>query len=372
MPPQREWLEKDYYAVLGVEQSASDKEINKAYRKLARENHPDQNPNNASAEERFKDISAAYDVLGDEERRAEYDELRTLMSRGGGQFGPGGFNPNDFDMSGAGGLGDILGDLLSQMSGADRGGRGPAQTRGSDLETDMHISFMDAIKGLTTSVSITTDGPCPDCGGSGAALGSRPRRCSECDGRGVSPSDQGLFGISRGCARCAGRGTIVDKPCGMCSGAGTVRQPSTVKIRVPAGIEDGKRIRLRGKGARGPTGERGDLYVRVHIEEHPHFSRSGSDVQVTVPVTYAELALGSEISVPTVDGDKVKIRVPEGTRNGKTFRVKNRGIQNGTNRGDLFAKLEISVPRSLSADEKKALESYSEISTQNPRAGLKA
>lgn len=381
MAPQREWFEKDYYKVLGVSESASQKDITKAYRKLAREYHPDTNQA-PEAEERFKEVSAAYDVVGDAEKRKEYDEVRRLGPMAGGFGGPGGGGFGGFggpggatftaeDLGDMGNLGDLLGGLFGR--GGRRGGapRGAGPQRGDDLEAELHLSFEDAVRGVTTAVNLTSDAPCHTCHGSGAAPGSTPVVCPRCSGRGVLDENQGLFSFSQACPQCAGRGVVVEDPCPTCRGTGVERRARDVKIRVPAGVNDRQRIRLKGRGGPGRNGgPAGDLYVVVRVRPHDYFGRSGRDLTLTVPVTYAEAALGADVAVPTLDGESVKIRLPAGTRNGRTFRVKGRGVATKKGTGDLLATVEVAVPQKLSAAERKAVEALAAASTESPRAHL--
>ena len=379
MAPQREWFEKDYYKVLGVSESASQKDVTKAYRKLARELHPDTNKD-PDAEERFKEVSAAYDVIGDADKRKEYDEVRRLGPMGGGFGGPGGgfggpggatFTTDDLgDM---GNLGDLLGGLFGR--GGRRGGgapRGPGPQRGDDLEAELHLAFDEAVRGVTTAVNLTSDAPCHTCHGSGAAPGSTPVTCTRCGGRGVLDENQGMFSFSQACPQCAGRGSVVEDPCPTCRGTGVERRPRDVKIRVPAGVQDRQRIRLKGRGGPGRNGgPAGDLYVVVRVRPHDFFGRTGRDLTLTVPVTFAEAALGADVTVPTLEGEPVKIRLPAGTRNGRTFRVKGRGVATKKGTGDLLAAVEVAVPQKLSAAERKAVESLAAAAgDESPRAHL--
>lgn len=379
MTAQREWFEKDYYKTLGVDAEASQKDITKAYRKLARENHPDTNKDPA-AEERFKEVSAAYDVVGDAEKRKEYDEVRRLGPMaggfggpGGGFGGPGGGGFSTEDLGDIGNLGDLLGGLFNR--GGRRGGgpgpRGPGPQRGADLEAELHLSFEDAVRGVTTSVNLTSDAACQTCRGSGARPGTTPTTCATCGGRGVLDDNQGLFSFSQACPNCAGRGTVVEDPCPACRGSGVERRARAVKIRIPAGVSDRQRIRLKGRGGQGRNkGPAGDLYVVVLVGPHPFFRRSGRDLTLVVPVTFAEAALGADVKVPTLDGDAVTIRMPAGTRNGRTFRVKGRGVGTAKGTGDLLVTVEVAVPAKLSAGERKAIESLAAANTESPRAHL--
>ena len=372
MSPQREWFDKDYYAVLGVPKSASAKEIKAAYRKLSRQLHPDANPGDSAAEERFKEVSAAYDVLGDDAKRKEYDEVRRLgpMAGGVGGRGPaGGFN---FD---TGDIGDLLGGLFGRArQRAGRNGttpRGTGPQRGDDLEAELQLSFQGAASGVETSVNITSEVPCDTCHGTGAKPGTMPRACDVCGGRGVTDDDQGFFSFSSPCNACRGQGFVVDDPCPTCRGMGTGRRARNVKVRVPAGVRDGQRIRLAGRGGPGRNGgPSGDLYVTVRVAAHPLFGRKGDDLTVTVPITFPEATLGAEVSVPTLDGPPVTIKVPPGTRSGRTFRVRGKGITTPKKQGDLLVTVEVAVPSKLTREERKAVEALAAVTTESPRAHL--
>lgn len=367
MAPQREWFEKDYYRVLGVSDTASAKEIKSAYRKLSRQYHPDASPGDAAAEERFKEISAAYDVVGDTDKRKEYDEVRRLGPAAAGfPGGAGGFTFTD-----GGDLGDLLGGLFGR--GARRGGaRGGGPHRGQDLEAELHLSFHDAAAGVTTAVHLTSDATCGTCHGSGAKPGTSPRRCGNCGGTGTVSDNQGLFSLSSPCPFCAGRGVLIDDPCPTCRGSGVERRHREVKLRVPAGVDDGQRIRLKGRGGPGRNGgPPGDLYVVVRVAQHPLFGRRGTDLTLTVPITFAEAALGADITVPTLESGPVTLRVPGGTRSGRTFRVKGKGVPSTKGMGDLLVTVEVAVPSKLSAAERKAVEALHAASNgASPRAHL--
>jgi len=368
---QREWYEKDYYKVLGISDSASQKEITKAYRKLARQYHPDANPDDRAAEERFKEISAAYDVVGDPAKRKEYDEVRAMGPVGGmfgGSPGTGGFS---FD---TGDIGDMFTSMFTRATRRGAGAyRGPGPQRGSDLEAELHLSFEDAAHGVTTSVNLTSDVACSACHGSGAKPGTTPRRCPTCDGRGVLDENQGYFSFSQPCAACAGRGIIIDEACPTCHGTGIEHRPRQVKVRIPAGVTDGQRIRLKGRGTPGRNGgPNGDLYVITRVADHPLFGRSGRNLTLTVPITYPEAVLGSKITVPTLDGGPVTLKVPPGTRSGKTFRVRGRGVASDNGSGDLLVTVEVAVPTNLSAEERKAVEALAAATTESPRAHMEA
>lgn len=382
MAVQREWFEKDYYATLGVSSSADAKEITRAYRKLARENHPDAKPDDPAAEERFKEISAAYEVVGDAEKRKEYDEARAMGPMGGfggpggagGFGGPGGgtftFDPRDFaGAGGGGGIGDVLGNLF----GGGRGGRsrGGGPQRGADLEAELHLNFTDAVAGITTTLHLVSDAVCNTCAGSGAEPGTLPTTCPVCTGRGVVEDDQGFFATSRPCPNCGGRGSIIEHPCKTCRGGGVERRPRDVKVRIPAGVAEGQRIRLKGRGDPGRNGgPPGDLYVTCRVAPHDVFRMDGTNLRMTLPVTFAEAALGAVVEVPTIDGALVKLKVPPGTRNGRTFRVKGRGVAAKKGAGDLLVTVEVAVPSKLSDEERRAVEALAEASTTSPREHL--
>src|SRR5918994_1083471 len=311
MAPSREWFEKDYYAVLGVPETASQKDITKAYRKLARETHPDTNP---GSEERFKEVSAAYDVVGDAEKRKEYDEVRTLGPMGGMFGGPGG--PGDpgaggFRVGDIGDLGDVLGGLFGRRRNRAGAGPGTGPHRGQDLEAELHLAFEDAVHGLTTTIHLTSEAACSTCHGTGAKPGTTPQTCPRCGGRGVLEDNQAFFSFSSPCPQCAGRGFTIDEPCPVCRGTGVEHRPREVKVRIPAGVDDGQRIRLRGRGGPGRNGRPpGDLFVTVRVSPHELFLRKPNDLTLTVPITFPEAALGADVAVPTLDGGPVKVRIP--------------------------------------------------------------
>lgn len=374
MAPQREWFEKDYYKVLGVSESATKAEITKAYRKLARESHPDQHPGDTAAEDRFKEISAAYDVLGDEAKRKEYDEVRR-MGPLGGMGGGGAGQPGGFRFEDVGDLGDLFGGLFNRGRGGGGGGgrarRGTGPQRGADLQSELHLTFEDSVSGVTTAVHLTSEAACSRCSGNGAEPGTTPLVCTNCGGRGVLDDNQGFFSFSQPCPTCQGRGTIVETPCTNCRGSGVEHRPREVKVRVPAGVQDGQRIRLKGRGGPGRNGgPPGDLHVIVHVGPHRLFGRSGDDLTLTVPVTFAEAALGADIEVPTLDGPPVKIRVPAGTKSGKVFRVGGKGVSRNGKTGSLLVTIEVAVPAKLSRDERKAIEALASLETESPRKHL--
>ncbi len=355
MAPQREWFEKDYYKVLGVPETATDAEIAKAYRTLAKKYHPDANP---GSEERFKDISAAYDVLGDKAKRTEYDEVRSQTAMGnvfagGGAGAPGGFKVDD--------LGDLIGNIFNRGA---RGHAGPSTggpQRGADLEAALTLSFLDAVNGLTTTVNVTSEAPCSTCGGSGAAPGTTPVVCSSCGGAGVINDNQGLFSFSRACPTCGGAGRRIEQPCPACHGHGTEIRARQVKVRIPAGVDDGQRIRLKNRGGAGRNGgPAGDLYVVVRVGSHPVFGRKGRDLTVHVPVTFPELVVGADVSVPTLT-KPVTLKVPPGTKSGRTLRVRGRGVPASRGVGDLLATIEVVVPADPDAEQLSAVEKLAAV-----------
>jgi molecular chaperone DnaJ len=365
MAPQREWFEKDYYKVMGVSDTATDKEIGKAYRKLAKQYHPDANP---GSEDRFKEISAAYEVLGEPAKRKEYDEVRRLGPAGNPFASPGGAGRSGATSSGfrVDDLGDLLGNIFGRgtrpgRAGAARGGSATAAQRGQDLETSLHLSFLDAVNGITTTVNVTSEAACHTCGGSGAAPGTAPVVCPVCGGRGVINDNQGLFSFSQPCQACAGTGMRVEHPCPTCQGAGVEHRARQIKVRMPAGVEDGQRIRIKARGGAGRGGgPPGDLYVVVHTDRHPVFGRRGKDLTVTVPVSFPEATLGAQVKVPTLDGP-VTVKVPAGSKSGRTLRVRGRGVPASSGVGDLMATIEVAVPDRLSDEARQSVEALGDL-----------
>ena len=379
----KDWLEKDYYKVLGVSKSASADEIKKAFRKIARENHPDQNPGDKSAEARFKEASEANTVLSDADKRKEYDEARSLFG-GGFKFNrpgqPGGSGAGFDDLfrnatnGGAGGLGDLFGGLFNGSSGATRRATQRGPRRGADIEGETSLTFEQAVEGATITLRTVSDQPCSSCRGTGAKAGTLPRVCPTCEGSGMKASAAGgVFQMSEPCVDCLGRGLIVDDPCPDCAGSGRGRSTTTMQVRIPAGVEDGQRIKLKGKGAPGENGgAAGDLYVSVHVKPHKLFGRSGANLTLEVPVTFTEASLGAEIEIPILQGPRVKLRIPASTPNGRTMRVRGKGARkkDGT-MGDLLVTVKVEVPDDLSDEAKAALKEYAEKAHQtNPRAAL--
>ncbi|MCP3991311.1 MAG: molecular chaperone DnaJ [Actinomycetia bacterium] len=369
--PQHDWLDKDFYKLLGVSSDVSEKDLTKAYRKLARKYHPDANPNDTAAEDKFKAISEAYDVLGDPERRKEYDDVRRL--------GPGAFAGAPGSGGGGGGFGFDTSDISDLLGGMFSGGGGRRRTaapgtgprRGEDLDAELHLSFDEAVEGVTTSVHLTSDAACSTCRGSGAAPGTTPQTCSRCSGRGVLDDNQGFFSFSQPCDQCGGRGKVVVEPCPSCRGNGVERKPRQVKVRIPAGVKDGQRIRLKGRGTPGRNGgPAGDLYVTVRVARHRLFGRSGENLTLDLPITFAEAALGANVKVPTLEGTTVTLKIPAGTPAGKTFRVRGRGVETSKRTGDLLVTIVVEVPTELTDAERSALETLAGATTTSPREHL--
>jgi molecular chaperone DnaJ len=357
---------KDPYKVLGIDRKASADEIKRAYRKLARQYHPDRNPGNAAAEERFKEIQEANSILSDPQKRKAYDSGGGIFGGGGG-FDPGSFRGN------FGGFGDILSDLFGGTGGASRTGGGRSRSeRGRDLETDVHVSFEQAMEGAQIPVSVPLSAPCTTCHGTGAKPGTTPTVCSRCQGRGVEAESQGLFSISQPCRQCGGTGTEIKEACPTCQGSGRTRQVKRYRVNIPAGVRDGSRVRLAGKGEAGPRGgPSGDLYVVTRVGDSPVFSRKGDNLEVEVPITIVEALRGATIEVPTLAATK-RIRVPPGTEHGTVQRLRGEGSPKlgGRGRGDIHYRLSIDVPRSLSREQQEAVDELAAVFDGNPREGL--
>jgi molecular chaperone DnaJ len=375
MPPR-----PDYYKTLGVGKNASDEEIKKAYRKLARQYHPDRNPGDKKAEERFKEISQAHDVLSDPEKRKAYD-------RGQGPLG--GFTSGNFDPGAmAGGFSDILSNLFGggtgtagrpggargrpgSGAGAGRTGR-TAQAQGRDLETEVSLSFNQAVHGTQVPLSVPTSQPCPTCHGTGAKPGTSPKVCPVCNGRGIEAQSQGIFSISQPCSNCGGSGTVIEDPCPACAGSGAQRSIRKLRVNIPAGVHDGSRIRLAGKGEAGLRGAPpGDLYVITRVQESPVFKTAGENLEVEVPLTIPEAVRGGVVEVPTLNGTK-RLRVPAGTKHGTVQRLRGEGPPKpgGKGRGDIHYRFVIDVPEKLSPEQDEAIERLSKVMNGNPRADL--
>ncbi|MGB2954056.1 MAG: molecular chaperone DnaJ [Gaiellaceae bacterium] len=358
---------KSPYEVLGLSKSASPDEIKKAYRKLARQHHPDRNPGDKEAEARFKEVQAAYDVLSDPEKRKQYDAFGSGDGRAGGGFQGGNFS---FDF---GDLGDVFGDIFAGFGGrGPRGARQDRGRRGSDVEVEVKLSFEDSLRGIETRIPVELETTCRECGGSGAAPGTAPIICPECHGRGVKAESQGLFALSQPCPRCRGNGTVIEQPCPRCHGSGRERRTRRYTVKIPSGVRDGTRIRLKGKGEAGyGGGEAGDLYVVTRVEPSRIYERRGDDLVVDVPVTYTEAALGAEVQVPTPEG-QVTLKVPAGSQDGRQLRIRGKGAPKlkGGGKGDVIARLRIAVPKKPSKRERELLEELAKANRENPREAL--
>jgi len=353
------------YDVLGVPRTATDDEVKKAYRKLARENHPDANQGDAAAEERFKEIQSAYDVLSEPEKRKRFDTFGANGARGGGPGGPGpgGFSYENVDLS----------DLLGQFGGIFGRGAGrrarPQPERGADLESRVRLSFEDALAGAQVRVPVEIDAPCHTCHGTGAEPGTSPITCPVCGGSGTVSDSHGLFALSQPCPRCRGAGVIVETPCHTCHGAGHERVTRRYAVKIPAGAKDGTRVRLKGKGEPGANGgPAGDLFVVASVDPSPLYERRDADLVLEVPLTYPEAALGATVEIPTPEGP-VNLKVPAGTESGKLLRVKGRGAPKlkGGGKGDLLARIKVTVPQKLTKAEKEALEGFDKVLRERPR-----
>jgi molecular chaperone DnaJ len=359
---------KNPYEVLGVAKGASADEIKKAYRKLAREYHPDRNPGDEAAEERFKEVQGAYDLLSDSEKRKQYDAFGSTNGRPGpGGFGGGNYNFNAEDF---GDLGDFFGNLFGGRAGATRA-KSRSQ-RGSDVEVEINLSFEDSLKGIETKIPVTLEAACSECHGSGARPGTAPKICPECNGRGVIAESQGFFALSQPCPRCRGNGTVIEDPCPRCGGSGRERRTKRYTVKIPAGVKDGTRIRLKGKGEAGFSGgEAGDLYVVTRVQPSKLYERRGHDLVVELPVTFTEAALGATVEVPTPDG-QVSVKVKPGTQDGTLLRVKGKGAPKlkGSGRGDLLARVRVTVPKKLKKRERELLEELQKQTNEDPREAL--
>jgi molecular chaperone DnaJ len=391
----KDWLEKDFYAVLGVSKSASADEIKKAYRKLARELHPDHNPGNAEAEEKFKAASEAYDVLSDDKKRKEYDEMRSLFGSGafrrGARTGAGGpgFDPSDLfgGFSGAGtgaggpgdrrfggaGFSDIFSSIFSGGGAGPGGVRRSGPQRGRDVEAEVTLDFVHAVLGTTLPLTLRSPGVCDTCHGDGAKPGTTPRTCPQCAGSGLISRNQGSFSFSEPCRECQGAGSIVDEKCPECRGTGGVTKNRTINVRFPAGVADGQRIRLSGRGEPGERGgPAGDLYVQVKVRPDDLFGRSGDDLTLTVPITFAESVLGTDLRVPTMDVP-VTLRVPPGTPSGRKLRARGKGVvRRDGQAGDLIVTVEVQVPPAISEEARDALEQFAKLTPPAERERLEA
>ena len=357
----------DLYKVLEVSKEATPDEIRRSYRRLARKYHPDANPGDKKAEDRFKEIQHAYEILSKPEKRREYDEGPSTFFGSGTTGQPDGAGFGDFSdlLGGFGNLGDVFGRTTTQRT----------QARGENVTVNVRLSFKDALNGVTTRVGVPVEEACGECRGTGAAPGTAPRTCPECGGRGLQSRDQGFFALSTPCSRCGGEGRIIEKPCVVCGGDGRVRRSRQVKVRIPAGARDKMKVRIPGRGNAGREGgPAGDLYVRTLVEEHPVFRRKGDDFIVGVPISFVEAALGAEIRVPRPGGGSVKLRLSAGTQDGKQFKVRGAGApkakSDGGEKGDLIVRVSVVVPKKLKRREREILEALAEERDEDVRENL--
>lgn len=365
---------QDYYDLLGVSRGAEAEDIKKAFRKLAMKYHPDKNQGDKEAEKKFKEINEAYDVLKDDQKRAAYDRMGHAAFEGGMGGGGGGFyQSGDFDF-GSSGFGNIFDEMFSEFVG---GGRGrSAQTasyQGADLRYNMEISLEDAFKGVKKNIKVSTNAACETCDGSGAAEGSKAETCSTCHGQGKTHARQGFFTIERTCATCHGMGQVIKNPCKSCSGSGRVRKEKTLSVTIPAGIEEGARIRLAGEGEAGLRGGKaGDLYIFLHIKPHKLFHRDGPNIYCQVPIPMATATLGGEIEVPAIDGHKARVKIPEGTQSGKQFRLKGKGmsVMRSSSRGDMYIQATVETPVNLSKRQKELLQEFAGLEKKSHSSPL--
>ena len=344
---------RDYYEVLGVSKSVNEADLKKSYRRLAMKHHPDRNPDDATAEAKFKEAKEAYDVLSDTEKRSAYDQFGHAAFEGGMGGGAGGAGA-------AGGFGDIFGDMFGDIfGGGGAGGRGQRQRRGADMRYNLSLSLEDAVRGTEVNINVPRMSDCKTCDGTGAKKGSKPKQCGTCHGQGQVRIQQGFFSVQQTCPHCNGKGTIITDPCGDCNGQGRVKENKKLSVKIPAGVDDDDQIRLSGEGeSAGAGGVNGDLYVSVSLKKHPNFTRDGVDLHCGVPVSFATLALGGELEVPTLDG-RAKLKIPAGTQSGKMFRLRGKGVKNVRNEGfigDLYCEVAVETPVNLTKQQKELLQ----------------
>jgi molecular chaperone DnaJ len=359
--------DKDYYKTLGVDRSADAASIKSSYRRLAKELHPDRNPGDDKAEQSFKEINQAYDILKDEQKRAAYDRYgHEAFENGGGSSAGGGFDP-----AGQGGFADIFDEMFGDfVGGRGGGGRRRASTRGSDLRYNLDVGLEDAFKGKQARVKVNASAGCDECQGSGASGGSEPVSCPSCQGAGKVRAQQGFFTVERTCPTCHGAGRVIDNPCGSCSGAGRVNKEKTLSVNIPAGIEDGTRIRVAGEGEAGMrSGPAGDLYIFVTIRPHRFFRRDGADIQCRVPIPMTTATLGGSIEVPTIDGSRARVNIPAGTQTGQQFRLRNKGMSvlRSSAFGDMYVQAQIETPVNLTKDQRELLKQFEETGAGSPK-----
>lgn len=357
-------MAKDYYEILGVSKGASDDELKKAYRKLAMQHHPDRNPGDKKAEEKFKEISHAYDILSDAQKRAAYDRYGHDAFNQGGMGGAGGAGMGGFDFSS--GFADIFEDLFGMGGGARRGGGGAQQQhRGSDLRYDISISLEEAFKGKQETIKVSTSATCDSCHGSGSEKGTKPVTCPTCQGQGRVRASQGFFTIERTCHTCGGAGKIIKDPCKVCAGSGRVRKEKTLSVNIPAGVEEGTRIRLGGEGEVGMRGgPAGDLYIFVNVKPHEIFKRDGADIHCEIPIKMTTATLGGSVEVPTIEGKRVKVTIPEGTQNGHQMRLRGKGMSvlKSAHRGDMYIHAMVETPVKLNKKQRDLLKEFDQSS----------
>ena len=361
-------MSQDYYELLGVSRTASADDIKKAFRKLAMQHHPDRNPGSKEAERKFKDVNHAYDILKDPDKRAAYDRYGPAAFEGGAPGGPGGFHGQGFD------FGSVFGDIFDEMFGAGGRGRpgGPrADMRGQDLRFNLEITLEQAYSGTEATVRVPSSVTCESCHGSGAEPGSRPQQCPTCHGRGRLRAQQGFFTVERTCHACHGVGQVIDKPCRTCAGQGRVRRDKTLKVNIPAGVEDGTRIRLSGEGEAGTRGgPAGDLYVFLSVRRNPLFEREGADIHCRVPISMVQATLGGSIEVPTLDGKMARINIPAGAQGGHQFRLRGRGmpVVRSSQRGDMYIEINVETPTNLTARQKELLKEFEKAGKTSPES----
>ncbi|PSH63799.1 molecular chaperone DnaJ [Phyllobacterium brassicacearum] len=354
-------MKADYYETLGVARSADEKELKSAFRKLAMQFHPDKNPGDAGAEHRFKEIGEAYETLKDPQKRAAYDRFGHAAFENGGMNGGGGF-------SGAGGFADIFEDIFGEMMGGGRQRRSGGRERGADLRYNMEITLEEAYTGKTAQIRVPTSITCDECSGSGAKIGTQPVTCNMCSGSGRVRAAQGFFSIERTCPTCHGRGQIIKDPCSKCSGQGRTTEERALSVNIPAGIEDGTRIRLTGEGEAGLRGgPSGDLYIFLSLKPHEFFQRDGADLYCKVPISMTTAALGGQFEVATLDGTQTRVKIPDGTQNAKQFRLKGKGmpVLRQPAMGDLYIQIAIETPQNLNKRQRELLEEFERMSSQD-------
>ncbi len=365
---------RDYYEVLGVRRGASDKEIKAAYRRLARKHHPDVNPNNKAAEAKFKEITEAYEVLSDPAKRGQYDQFGHQVFGAGHEAGrqagagPGGFDFTRFDLGGPGGIEDLFSDLLGRHGQAAQAG----PSRGEDLHYTIELKFEDAVRGLSTEISLQRRAPCPSCSGTGGSTGGQFYSCPACEGSGRVRGRLGLFGGHQACARCRGTGKLPSSLCHSCDGVGTVLKAERIAVKIPPGVENGSNVRVQGKGHMGQLGgASGDLYIVTRVRPHPFFERKGDNIYCEVPISVAEAALGAKIEVPTVDG-RASMRIPPETSSGQVFRLRDMGVPHlkGSGRGDQFVTIKIILPRNLDTRSQELFREFGRLHPEDPRRAI--